>query len=212
MYQQERYATGLSDTLTPYVRETYRLLLYSLLGIVGAGFLAYNTLPMAAFLPVALANAVLWIACGMFGWRRPTHVTLPLFTLVNGLFLGLLAHLYAPAIFASAGVLTALAFTGLTVYAHTTKKDFSYVAGFLSIAFWVMLGAILLSIFLPIPLLALGIAALGVMTFGGWILYDTGQIVQERHTGRSPGAAAFELLLDIIGLFRWILRLLDQFR
>jgi FtsH-binding integral membrane protein len=212
MYQQERYPESYSQSATPFVRETYRLLLYALLGIVGAGFLAYNTLPLAALLPVGIANFVLWIACGMFGWRRPTNVTLPLFTLVNGLFLGLIAHLYAPAVFLSAAVLTALAFTGLTLYVHKTRADFSYLTGFLSILCWVILGGALLSIFLPIPLMSVGLAALGVLFFGGWILYDTSQILQNREPGQTPGAAAFELLLDIIGLFRWLLRLLDQFR
>ena len=38
------------------------------------------------------------------------------------------------------------------------------------------------------------------------------QIVNRRDQTLTPGMAAFELLLDIVGLFRWILDLLDHFR
>ena len=195
-----------------FVKRTYQLLLYALLGIVGAGFAAYNFLPSAAFLPVVIVDAILWIACGWFGWRKPTAVVLPLFTLVTGLTLGLLATIYAPAIFAQAAVLTVLAFTGLSVYAHTTKTDFSYLRGFLSMSFWILMGAGLLALFVHAPILHLAIAALGTVTFGCWILYDTSQIVNRRDETLTPGVAAFELLLDIVGLFRWLLDLLDHFR
>ena len=197
---------------TAFVRRTYQLLLYALLGIVGAGVAAYNFLP-AALLPVVfLLNAIVWIACGWFRWRKPTNVVLPLFTVVTGLMLGMLAHLYPAAIFTQAAVLTTLAFTGLSVYAHTTKTDFSYLRGFLAMAFWIILGAGLLTIFIHAPILHLALAALGTVTFGCWILYDTSQIVNRRDQTLTPGMAAFELLLDIVGLFRWILDLLDHFR
>ena len=84
--------------------------------------------------------------------------------------------------------------------------------GFLSLSFWILMGAGLLAFFVRAPILHLAIAALGTMTFGGWILYDTSQIVNRRDGMLSPGEAAFELLLDIIGLFRWLLDLLDRFR
>ena len=187
-------------------------MLFALLGIVGAGVAAYNFLP-AALLPVVfLLNAIVWIACGWFRWRKPTNVVLPLFTVVTGLMLGMLAHLYPAAIFTQAAVLTTLAFTGLSVYAHTTKTDFSYLRGFLAMAFWIILGAGLLTIFIHAPILHLALAALGTVTFGCWILYDTGQLVNRRDEKLTPGVAAFELLLDIVGLFRWILRILDALR
>lgn len=195
-----------------FLRRTYQLLLYALLGIVGAGVAAFRFLPAAAFLPVLAVDSVLWIACGWFGWRRPINIVLPLFTLATGLMLGMLAHVYPAAVFAQAAVLTVLAFTGLSVYAHTTKTDFSYLRGFLSMAFWIILGAGLLAIFVHAPILHLAIAALGTVTFGCWILYDTSQIVNRRNEKLTPGVAAFELLLDIVGLFRWLLDLLDHFR
>ena len=197
---------------TAFIRRTYQLLLYALLGIVGAGIASYLFLPAALLPVVLLVNIVVWIACGWFRWRKPTNVVLPLFTVVTGLMLGVLAHLYPAAIFTQAAVLTVLAFTGLSVYAHTTKADFSYLRGFLSMAFWILMGVGLLAIFVHAPILHLAMAALGTVTFGCWILFDTGQIVNRRDEKLTPGVAAFELLLDLVGLFRWILRLLDAFR
>lgn len=195
-----------------FVRRTYNLLLFALLGIVGAGVAAFNFLPQAALLPIGIVDAILWIACGWFGWRRPINFVMPLFSIVTGLLLGLVATIVPAGMFAQAAILTIAAFVGLSLYAHTTKQDFSYLKGFLSIAFWVILAGGLIALFLPFKLLTLGLSALGVVVFGCWILYDTGQIVNRQDPTLTPGVAAFELLLDVIGLFRWILDLLDEFR
>jgi FtsH-binding integral membrane protein len=198
--------------MTAFVRRTYTLLLYAILGIVGAGFAGRYGLPREALLPVAIADILLWIACGWFGWRRPINLVMPLFVVVTGLMLGLLSTVFAPALFLQAGLLTVAAFVGLSAYVHTTKADFSYLRGFLAIAFWTILAGGLLTLFLPVKLLTLALSAFGVVTFGCWILYDTSQIVNRRDSTLSPGVAAFELLLDLVGLFRWILDLLDELR
>jgi FtsH-binding integral membrane protein len=197
---------------TQFVRRTYSLLLYALLGIIGAGVAAYNFLPRVALLPIGIADVILWVACGWFGWRRPINLVMPLFTIVTGLLLGLVATIVPAGLFAQAAVMTVAAFTGLSLYVHTTRQDFSYLKGFLSIAFWIILAGGLLTIFFPVKLLTLGLSALGVVMFGCWILYDTSQIVNRRDSTLTPGVAAFELLLDLVGLFRWILDLLDEFR
>jgi len=43
-----------------------------------------------------------------------------------------------------------------------------------------------------------------------WILFDTSQIVHRADAELTPGIAAFELLLDIIGLHRWMLDFLSE--
>lgn len=203
---------GFNASQTPFVRQTYRLFLYGILGMVAMGVLGFNVLPAAAALPVLALDALIWIAVGWFGWRKPANVVLTLFTVITGLTMGILAHAYAAAVFIPAVVLTVAAFTGLTAYVHTTKKDFSYLAGFLVMAFWVLMLGSLLSLFLYIPFMATALSAFGVLTFGGWILFDTSRILQDQGRQMSPGEAATELLLDIVGLLRWLLDLLDRFR
>lgn len=200
---------GLSQT--PFVRETYRLFLFGLLGMMGMGVLSYNLLPPVAGVLIWVLNLAMWIAIGWFRWRRPINVVLPLFTIITGLWLGVLGHIYA-AVFVPALVLTLAAFGGLTAYAHTTRKDFNFLGGFLAMSFWVMLAGIVSMIFFPLPLLHLAISAFGVLVMGGWILYDTSRLLQDQGRSMSPGEAAAELLLDIVGLFQWILSLLDRFR
>jgi hypothetical protein len=41
-------------------------------------------------------------------------------------------------------------------------------------------------------------------------IFDTSEIVHRTDAGLTPGIAAFELLLDIIGLHRWLLDLLSE--
>lgn len=209
---QPEHPQGLNASQTPFVRQTYRLFLYGILGMVAMGILGFNVLPPALAPIVLILDMIIWVAVGWFGWRKPANVVLTLFTVITGLTMGILAHAYAAAVFIPAVVLTVAAFTGLTAYVHTTKKDFSYLSGFLAMAFWVLLLGGLLTFFLHASFLATALSAFGVLTFGGWILFDTSRILQDQGQQMSPGEAATELLLDIVGLFRWILDLLDRFR
>ena len=212
-YQMQPQAPrGRGTTLTPFVRETYRLFLFGLLGMAGIGVLSYNFLPAIAAGLVWFLNLIIWVAIGWFRWRRPTKVVLPLFTIITGLWLGVLGHIYT-AVFLPALILTFAAFGGLTLYVHTTRKDFSFLGGFLSMAFWViLLGIGTLIAFPNLPLFHLALSAFGVLAMGGWVLYDTSRLLQDNGERMTPGEAAAELLLDIVGLFQWILSLLDRFR
>lgn len=212
-YQMEpQPSQGSRMALTPFVRETYRLFLFGLLGMAGIGALAYNLIVQSPLFALVggLFAFIMWIAV-CFGWRRPTRVVLPLFTVATGIMMGWLGHMYAQ-VFLPGVLLTVGAFSGLTLYAHTTRKDFSYLMGFLWSSFWVLLVGIILNLFLHIPFLSLGIAALGAIVMGAWILFDTSRLLQDDGQRMTPGEAATELLLDIVMLFRWILRLLNQFR
>jgi modulator of FtsH protease len=203
---------GMGTRLTPFVRETYRLFLFGMLGMSGLGVLSYNLLPSSPVFALVggLFSLIMWIAV-CFGWRNPTRVVLPLFTVATGIMMGWLGHQYSE-VFLPGVLLTLAAFGGLTTYTHVTRKDFSYLTGFLWAAFWIMLVGILLAIGFHIPLLQLGLSAFGAIVMGVWVLYDTSRILHDNGQTMTPGEAATELLLDIVGLFRWILRLLDQFR
>jgi len=109
-----------------------------------------------------------------------------------------------------ATVMTLGAFVGLTVYAHLTKHDFSFLRGFLWAAFLILLSSILVVPLAHSHWVSLGYAAFGTITFLCWILFDTSQIVHRADAELTPGIAAFELLLDIIGLHRWLLDFLIE--
>jgi modulator of FtsH protease len=108
-------------------------------------------------------------------------------------------------------LLTVTGFTGLTSYALLSKRDFSFLGGFLSMGLWVLIGASLLSFFVGGASLSLAIASVGVLLFGGFILYDTSRILRDP-TNRDPVGATIGLYLNFMNLFIFLLRILSSGR
>ncbi len=101
---------------------------------------------------------------------------------------------------------TALVFFGLSAYALTTRKDFSYMGGFLMVGLLVAIVASIANIFLGIPALSLTISAAIVMIMSGLILFDTSRIINGGETNYIRATVA--LYLDIYNLFIHLLHLL----
>jgi modulator of FtsH protease len=108
-------------------------------------------------------------------------------------------------------LLTVLGFTGLTSYALLSKRDFSFLGGFLSMGLWVLIGASLLSFFVGGASFSLAIASVGVLLFGGYILFDTSRILRDP-TNRDAVGAAISLYLNFLNLFLFLLRILSSRR
>jgi len=196
-------------SLNSFVAQTYRILLVTLAAISVLGLISYHLLPRTSMPALGIADGIIWILCGWLGWRSPLRLVLPLFAIITGLFLGQLAHWYAT-VFLTATVMTLGAFAGLTVYTHVSKRDFSFLRGFLWAAFFILLSSILVVPLAHSHWVSLGYSAFGTVTFLSWILFDTSQIIHRANAELTPGIAAFELLLDIIGLHRWLLDLLSE--
>jgi modulator of FtsH protease len=97
-------------------------------------------------------------------------------------------------------------FFGLSAYALTTRKDFSYMGGFLMVGLIVALVAGIANIFLGIPALSLTISAAIVMVMSGLILFDTSRIIHGGETNYIR--ATVSLYLNIYNLFLHLLHLL----
>ncbi len=104
---------------------------------------------------------------------------------------------------------TAVVFFGLSAYALTTRKDFSYMGGFLMVGLLVAVVAMIANIFLNIPALSLTISAAIVMIMSGLILFDTSRIINGGETNYIR--ATVSLYLDIYNLFIHLLHLLTAF-
>lgn len=101
---------------------------------------------------------------------------------------------------------TGVIFLSLSGYALTTRKDFSYLGGFLFVAATTAFLASLAGIFFPIPLLYLGVSAAFVLVSSGMILFETSQII---HGGeKNYIMATISLYVSIYNLFISLLRLL----
>mgnify|MGYP001596656624 CR=1 FL=1 len=101
---------------------------------------------------------------------------------------------------------TALVFFGLSGYALTTKKDFSFMGGFLMVGLLVAIVAMIANIFLQIPAMSLAISAGIVLIMSGLILFDTSRIVNGGETNYIR--ATVSLYLNIVNLFTSLLHLL----
>ena len=104
---------------------------------------------------------------------------------------------------------TGVIFLGLSGYALTTRRDFSFMGGFLFVGLLVILGAALANIFFSIPALSLAISAAVVMLFSGFILYDTGRMVNGGETNYIH--ATVSLYISILNIFTSLLHLLGAF-
>ena len=210
------YASSLSPSQTAsipqgvnrYVSEAYSYFFASLASMAILGVISYHLLPQSSMMGLAIADSIIWIACGWFGWRNPISFVFPLFTIITGLLLGQLAHFYST-VFAATTIITLAAFCGLTAFVWITRWDFSFLSGFLCLAFFVLIGGWITSFFINSTGFLLGWTGFGVFTFGCWILYDTSNILNRAGDGESSAVAAFELILDIVGFHRWLLEHLN---
>ena len=92
-----------------------------------------------------------------------------------------------------------------------SKRDFSFLGGFLSMGLWVLIGASLLSMFVGGAAFSLAIASVGVLLFGGYILFDTSRICVTL-TNRDAVGAAIGLYLNFLNMFLFLLRILSSRR
>ena len=101
---------------------------------------------------------------------------------------------------------TAVIFLGLSGYALTTQRDFSFLGGFLFAGLIVVLLAAVAGIFLQMPGLFLAINAAVIMLFSGFILFDTSRIINGGETNYI--LATTGIFLSIYNIFVSLLHLL----
>ena len=101
---------------------------------------------------------------------------------------------------------TAAIFLGLSGYALTTRKDFSFMGGFLMVGILLAFLAGLAAIFFEIPALSLTVSAAFVLLMSGLILYETSNIVHGGETNYVM--ATVTLFVSIFNLFTSLLHLL----
>jgi modulator of FtsH protease len=106
----------------------------------------------------------------------------------------------------SALSMTALVFFGLSAYVLITRKDMSFLSGFITAGFFVLLGAMLVGFFFQISGLQLAISAGFVLFSSACILFQTSAII---HGGeRNYIMATIGLFVSLYNLFISLLQLL----
>ncbi len=104
---------------------------------------------------------------------------------------------------------TGVIFLGLSGYALTTRKDFSFMGGFLMVGVLVAFLAGLGAMFFAIPALSLAVSAMFILLMSGMILYQTSEIIHGGETNYI--LATVSLYVTIYNLFLSLLQLLGVF-
>ncbi len=197
------------------LRNTYSLLAMTLLfSAVTAGIAMAMNLP--AFNPIITLVGYfgLLFATSRFANSGLGLLFVFLLTGFMGLTLGPILNLYLATSNGSQLVMTALGGTGviflaLSGYALTSRKDFSFMGGFLMVGILVaFLGGIGAMIF-SLPILSLAVSGMFVLLMSGLILYQTSEIIHGGETNYIM--ATVTLYVSIYNLFLSLLHLLTAF-
>jgi modulator of FtsH protease len=197
------------------IRNTYILLSMTLLfSALCAGIaVAMNMPPMGLLITLAGYFGLLFLTTK---FRDSSMGLLFVFALTGfmGLTLGPIINAYLSLPNGSEIVMTAMGgtgviFLGLSGYALTTRKDFSFMGGFLMVGILVAFLAGLASIFFTMPGLSLAVSAMFVLLMSGLILYQTSQIIHGGETNYVM--ATLTLYISIYNLFTSLLHLLGSF-
>lgn len=101
---------------------------------------------------------------------------------------------------------TGAIFLGLSGYVHITRRDFSYMGGFLMVGILVAFLAGLGAVFFELPGLSLAVSSMFVLLMAGLILYETSNIIHGGETNYIM--ATVTLYVSILNLFTSLLHLL----
>lgn len=194
-----------------YLKQVYALLAASLMLAVVTGYVGMRT-PMV-FEHLLLFTVAEFAALILAFFMRNT-ATLFLFVGLSGLTLGPMIAVFINAGLSSAVgqalFLTGTAFSGLTLYALTTRRDLSVLGGILFAGLLVVVVGAVVNLFLQASALSFAVSALGAVIFSGYIVYETQQY-KMNPWAIPPASAALSLYLNVVNLFIVILRLLGIF-
>jgi modulator of FtsH protease len=101
---------------------------------------------------------------------------------------------------------TGIIFLGLSGYALVSRRDFSFMGGFLMAGILVAFLGGLAAVFLEVPALSLTISAVFVLLMAGLILFETSNIIHGGETNYIM--ATVSLYVSIFNLFTSLLHLL----
>ncbi|MFZ5512403.1 MAG: Bax inhibitor-1/YccA family protein [Pseudomonadota bacterium] len=101
---------------------------------------------------------------------------------------------------------TAATFLGLSAYALASRKDFSFLGGFLTAGVLVAFLAGLAAVFFSMPALSLTVSAAFILLMAGMILFETSRIIHGGETNYI--IATVSLYVAIYNLFLSLLQIL----
>lgn len=223
-FSQSIAANASPDVRAGFIRRTYGHLAGAILAFVAIEAMLFQTALPEAMMGVLATSQYSWliVLAAFIGvsylaenWAssgasvNTQYAGLALYVVAQAIiFVPLLymAALYSgPDVIVSAALITLLLFTGLTFTVLTTRKDFSFLGGFLKISFFVAMGVIVASILFGFNLGVL-FASIMVVVASASILYNTSNVLHRYQTSQHV-AASLTLFASVALLFWYILRI-----
>ena len=195
------------------LRNTYMLLSMSLAfsAIMAGVSMAVGAPHGAGMICSFAAIAIIWFVIPRVANSEKGILAVFAFTGLLGFGLGPMLNSYlqlsnGPALIMQALGGTAVVFLSLSAYALTTKKDFSFLGGFLMIGMIVVIIAMIANIFFAVPAVSLAISSAIIFIMSGFILFDTSRIINGGETNYI--LATTSLFLNIYNIFVHLLMIL----
>lgn len=199
-----------------FLKATYQLFAGSLLASTAGAYVGLGIVNLLMG-PVKWVLFAVELALIFFVIPKVKHTpgvnlaVLFVFTFITGLTIApLLNAIFAmpggASIVGQAFFMTSIAFGGISFFAMTTKRDFSFMGKFLIIALIILIVAAISNIFIQSTGMQLVVSSIGALIFSAFILYDTQNILKGAYD--SPVEAALSLYLDFFNLFISLLQIL----
>ena len=218
MYENQTVARSTAESAlatNKVLRNTYALLSMTLLfSALTAGI--SMTMNMGFMSPLLVLGGYFGLLFLTAKFRNSSLGLVFVFALTGfmGLTLGPLLNAYLSLPNGGELVMTALGgtgviFLGLSGYALTTRKDFSFMGGFLMVGILVAFLAGIATLFFNVPGMSLAVSAMFVLLMSGLILWQTSNIIHGGETNYIM--ATVTLYISIYNLFTSLLHLLGAF-
>lgn len=201
-------------TTNKVLKNTYALLALTLLfSAATAGISMAMNLPYFGLMTIVGYMALLFLTSK---FRDSSLGILFVFMLTGfmGLTIGPILNSYLATTNGAQLVMTALGGTGaiflaLSGYVLTSRKDFSFMGGFMMVGILVAFLAGLGAFIFQMPMLSLAVSAMFILLMSGMILYQTSEIIHGGETNYIM--ATVSLYISIYNLFLSLLHILGAF-
>ncbi|HUX83180.1 MAG TPA: Bax inhibitor-1/YccA family protein [Halothiobacillus sp.] len=199
------------------IRNTYLMLSMTLVfsAVMAGVSMAMHLPPMVSLITMFAAMGLIWFVLPRTAQSGMGLVTVFAITGLMGLGLGPTINYYLHLQGGDQIVLTALGgtgaiFLGLSAYALISRRDFSFMGGFLMIGMIVVLLAMVGNLFFHLPALSMALSAAVILLMSGFILYDTGRMINGGVDNYLMMTVS--LYLNIFNIFVSLLNLLGASR
>lgn len=207
------HGVGTRADLMAFLKSTYQLFASSLLAATAGAYIGLDMVSTITSWFWGLVILQFVFLFGLYAVKNKPGINLAVlfgFTFLSGLTITpLLSSVFmmpdGASIVAQAFLMTSVAFGGISMFALTTKRDYSSMGKMLFIGVIILIVASLSNIFFQSSFFQLAISSVAALIFSAFILYDTQQIIKGGFS--TPIEAAIALYLDFLNLFIALLQI-----